>query len=142
VVMQGYGWYHWLYGGRDRAELPVTRLSRKAFRIWLLAGMIGTLIWGYFMASFTDAAAPYPDAFITAMSLIAQWLMARKKLESWYLWISVDLVGLGVYLYKDLYMTTGLYSVFLVLAFVGLLEWRKTVGPQPAAPQATVGAEA
>lgn len=127
VIMQIYGWYHWLYGGRERTELPVTMLSRSALIGWMILGAGATIPWGFAMATYTDAAAPYPDAFITAMSLIAQWLMARKRLESWYFWITVDIVAIVVYLYKELFITTGLYSVFLLLAVLGYFQWRRTV---------------
>lgn len=78
------------------------------------------------MANYTDAAVPYWDAFIAVMSLIAQWLLTKKKVESWYFWIAVDVVAIGVYLYKHLYFTTGLYTIFLVLAILGLFEWKKS----------------
>lgn len=78
------------------------------------------------MATYTDAAAPYADAYVVVTSLIAQWLMARKKIESWFFWISVDVVAIGVYLYKSLYVTTGLYSVFLFMAITGYFAWRKS----------------
>jgi nicotinamide mononucleotide transporter len=129
VIMQLYGWYHWLHGGREHTELKVSGLSMPILLIWILIGIAATVLWGYSMATYTDAAAPYADAFIAVMSLIAQWLMARKKLESWYFWIAVDLVAIVVYLYKELFITTGLYSIFLVLAIMGYFQWRRTELP-------------
>ncbi len=129
VIMQVYGWYHWLHGGRERSELPVTVLSMPALLAWILIGLAAAVPWGYSMATYTDAAAPYADSFIVAMSLIAQWLMARKKLESWQFWIAVDIVAIAVYLYKELFITTGLYSVFLVLAVLGYVHWRQSIQP-------------
>jgi nicotinamide mononucleotide transporter len=127
VVMQVYGWYHWLYGGRERSELKVTTLATRSLLVWTLVGAVATAAWGHSMATYTDAAAPYPDAFVAVASLIAQWLMARKRLESWFFWIAVDFVAIAVYLYKRLYITTGLYSVFLVLAVLGYFEWRRSI---------------
>lgn len=132
VVMQIYGWYHWLHGGRERKQLEVTTLSTSGLAAWGLAALLVTIPWGYGMATLADAAAPYADAFIAVASLVAQWLMARKKLESWYFWIVVDLVAIAVYLYKELYITSGLYSVFLVLAALGFFQWRRTVEPRAA----------
>jgi nicotinamide mononucleotide transporter len=129
VIMQLYGWYHWLHGGREHTELKVTVLSTPILLIWILTGIAATVPWGYLMAAYTDAAAPYADAFIAVMSLIAQWLMARKKLESWHFWIVVDIVAIVVYLYKELYITTGLYSIFLLLAIMGYFQWKRTVSP-------------
>jgi nicotinamide mononucleotide transporter len=140
VIMQLYGWYHWLYGGRQRTELRVTELSLLALLAWISLGVAATVPWGYSMATYTDAAAPYADAFIAVASLIAQWLMARKKLESWYFWIAVDVVAIAVYLFKALLITTGLYAVFLALAIAGYIQWRKTVQPMGRSPAADVGA--
>lgn len=127
VFMQIYGWYHWLHGGPHRAALPVSSLDMSVFVIWMLVGIAGTTGLGYFMHTNTDAAAPYPDAFVAIISLIAQWLMSRKNLESWYFWIAVDVVAIAVYLYKDLYLTAGLYCVFLVLACMGYALWKKSL---------------
>lgn len=127
VVLQVYGWYHWLHGGRDRDALPVTRLSQRALGAWCLVTVAGTLGWGSLMASWTDAAIPYGDAFTTVASLIAQWLMARKRLANWGFWIAVDVVAVGIYWVKELYLTSGLYAVFLGLSIWGLVEWRRSL---------------
>ncbi len=125
VIVSIYGWYQWLYGNKDKSALPVTSTGTIFLLIWVIVGILGSLAWGYIMKTNTDAAAPYADAFIVVLSLIAQWLMTRKKLESWYFWITVDVLAVGVYLYKHLYFTTGLYAVFLILAIWGLLAWKK-----------------
>lgn len=135
VFFQFYGWWHWLHGGRERTSAPVTRLSPRALVGYLVAGILGSLLWGFGMARFTDAALPYPDAFVVVFSLIAQWLLARKVLESWYFWIAVDVLAIGVYFLKQLYLTSGLYAVFLVLAIFGLLAWKKEQ-EQPCPPPA------
>lgn len=127
VVMQIYGWHHWLHGGKDRGTLPVSTLPFRAKLTWPCVAVVGTVVWGYLMATFTDASVPYGDAFTTVASLIAQWLMARKRLESWFFWISVDVVAIGIYWYKSLILTSGLYAVFLVLATMGLFSWRKSM---------------
>jgi len=126
VFLQVYGWYHWLHGGRNRSKLPVSTLGRQSRMIWPAATTAGTVGWGYLMATFTDAAVPYGDAFTTVASLVAQWLMACKRLESWLFWIAVDVVAIGIYWYKSLYLTSGLYAVFLILATLGWFEWRKS----------------
>ncbi len=132
VGMNIYGWYYWLHGGKQRDQLPVTLLQSQWKIIWLSVTVLGTLIWGYSMTSLTDASIPYGDAFTTVASLIAQWLMARKKLESWLFWITVDVVAIGIYWHKELLLTAGLYAAFLVLAVIGLLTWRKSMSHQPA----------
>lgn len=142
VGMQLYGWYHWLYGGHERTELKATSLSTPGLLAWMLVVAAVTVPWGYLMVTLTDAAAPYADAFIAVASLTAQWLMARKKLESWHFRIAVDLVAIAVYLYKELYITTGLYSVFLALAILGYFRWRRTVEPSDVAAPRPVEVQA
>lgn len=127
VLMQIYGWYNWLHGGEERSKLRVSRLVLSHLAGWIVLCVIGTFVWGWLMKTFTDAAVPFADAFTTVASLIAQWLLAWKKLESWWFWISVDVVAIGVYFYKGLFFTTGLYAVFLILATFGFLAWRKSV---------------
>jgi nicotinamide mononucleotide transporter len=127
VLMQIYGWHHWLHGGRDRGSLPVSTLPFRARLMWPCVAVVGTLVWGYLMVALTDASVAYGDAFTTVASLIAQWLMARKRLESWFFWISVDVVAIGIYWYKGLILTSGLYAVFLILATMGLFAWRKSM---------------
>ncbi len=126
IFLQIYGWYNWQRGGENKSKLKVTRLSQPVFIKWITIGILGTIGWGFIMANYTDAAIPYGDSFIISASLIAQWLMARKKLESWYFWISVDIIAIAIYWIKDLYYTTGLYSVFLVLAITGYFAWKKS----------------
>ena len=87
--------------------------------------VVGTALWGYGMATWTDAAVPYGDAFTTVASLCAQWMLARKRLEAWLYWIAVDVVAICIYFHKGLYVTTGLYTVFLGLAIWGLVRWHR-----------------
>lgn len=120
-----YGWYHWINNGKPE-HLKVT-IAGKYTSAWILVCIGGTNVLGFVWSEYTDAALPYPDSFITVASLTAQWLLTRKKLESWFFWISVDIVAIIVYWMKGLYLTTGLYVVFLVLAIVGYMEWRRSL---------------
>ncbi|MBK5971184.1 MULTISPECIES: nicotinamide riboside transporter PnuC [Thiorhodovibrio] len=135
VVMQLYGWHWWLHGGHDRDRLPVTRLSAAGLSAWALLAAAASLGWGHLMATQTDAALPYADAFTTVASLVAQWLLARKKLESWLFWIAVDLAAIVIYYSKTLYLTSGLYAAFLVMAVFGLLAWHRSQREPQAAVQ-------
>ena len=132
IFMQIYGWYFWLHGGSDHGEKPITLLSRRAIAACLTIAVSGTWLLGWFMHTRTQASVPYFDAFTTVVSLIAQWLMGRKVLESWVAWIVVDVVYIYVFLVKDLYLMLGLYAIFLFLATKGLIEWRKALKDQPA----------
>jgi nicotinamide mononucleotide transporter len=126
IGLQAYGWYAWLHGGAARTPLPVTRLTARAGVIWAAGCLVGSGTLGLVMHRWTDASFPYLDAFTTVASLIAQWFMGRKILESWLVWIVVDVVSIGMYLAKDLYLTAGLYTVFLLLATWGWFAWRKS----------------
>jgi nicotinamide mononucleotide transporter len=126
VLVQFYGWYHWLYGGKGKSELPVSDLNRQ-LPLWIVTCIFGTVIWGFVMGRITDASVPYLDAFTTVGSLIAQWLMAQKKVENWYFWIIVDVVAIGLYWYKGLHVFSGLFAVYLILATVGLFEWKRAL---------------
>lgn len=140
VFMQIYGWYYWVYGDKSKDKLPVTVLKPKVFIIWAISIVIGTAIWGYVMATYTDASFPFADGFITVASLVAQWFLSKKYLQSWWLWIVVDVIAIGVYGMKALYLTSGLYILFLGLAISGLIQWRKShknqVAHQPAPVEA------
>jgi len=142
VVVQIYGWYYWLHGGKDRAELPVTRQTRVQNGAWVVATIVGTLGLGWTMSTYTDAALPYADAFTTVAALVAQWLLARKKLESWLFWIVIDVVCVRNYWLKELQVTTGLYAFLLVLATWGLYAWWKSMRDSEAGTPADESAPA
>ena len=138
LVMSVYGWYQWLYGGEAHSELAVSRASR---RVWFWCAIIGVAFLcldGIVMSRLKGVAFPYIDAGTTTVSLIAQWMMTRKLLENWILWIVVNMVYVPVLLIKGLYPTAALYSVLLLLAIKGLVEWRATymrshaIAPHPA----------
>lgn len=131
IGMQFYGWHHWLRGGKGNTKAPITRLPARAILSWCAVCLFGAAAWGYLMSRYTDASVPYPDAFTTVTSLVAQWLMARKRLENWLFWIAVDVVAIGVYLYKGLYLTSGLYAIFLVLCILGIRHWLRLMQDRP-----------
>lgn len=125
VFMQIQGWYLW--SRSDRADDDKITVERFGVRHWQTTAALqvaGTLLLGYLMHRFTDAALPWVDAFTTTMSLLAQWWMNKKYLENWSLWIAVDVIYLYQYSAKELYLTTVLYGIFLVLAVMGYREWR------------------
>jgi nicotinamide mononucleotide transporter len=127
AVINAYGWYQWLYGGAQHSTLRVSRVpGRLAVRLAILAATSAATL-GWAMASFTDASLPYLDAALSTTSLAAQWMLARKYLENWMVWIVLDLVYIPMFIYKGLTLTAGLYFVFLVLSIMGLVEWRRSL---------------
>ena len=123
IVLQIYGWHQWLHGGPTQNELRISRLSAAAIAPLAVLTTAGTLAMGYGFDTYTDASLPYWDSTITVLSLVAQWLVAKKKLENWLFWIAVDILGIGVYFAKHLYPTAALYGVFLVMAIMGMRAW-------------------
>jgi nicotinamide mononucleotide transporter len=125
-VLSCYGWWHWLRGGADRAPVVVTRTSS---RLWLVLIALGVVTW-ITLFSITSripgSALPKLDAALVATSLIAQWMMTRKLLENWLLWILVDVVYVPVFVVKGLRLTAVLYGVFLALAVLGYVQWRRS----------------
>lgn len=121
LVTQIYGWYAWGKGGGE--ELEITRLALVPALAWSAVAVAGILGLGTFMKRRTRAALPYWDAVTTVLSVIAQLLLTRKIFESWVLWVTVDLVAIGVYYARRLYMTCLLYAILLAMATMGLLGW-------------------
>jgi len=122
-----YGWYEWLYGGAGRTTLRVTRVPG---RVWAICAAIGVVLWatlGKLTSHLPGVALPYVDAATTTVSLIAQWMMTRKLLENWTLWIIVDVVYVGMFIFKGLYLTAGNYAIYLVLAVMGHVAWKRSL---------------
>ena len=130
VVLSCYGWWEWLYGGADRTALHVSRVSAREAGILLVLGVAFAAALGTFLHRSTDAALPWMDASLTSASLVAQWLMTRKRLENWALWIAADAVYVGMFVFKGLRLTAVLYAIFLVLAVLGHVEWRRSLRTQ------------
>jgi nicotinamide mononucleotide transporter len=118
-----WGWYQWLHGAAG-APLPVTALDRAGWTGSLLAWALGFVLLAVFLHTYTDTDVPRMDGFLTAGSLLGQVLTARKKVESWHTWIVVDVLYVGLYVYKGLHLTAVLYAVFVVLAVLGLRAWQ------------------
>ena len=127
LILSVYGWYEWLYGGENRTELHVSRVTRSLGVRLAVMGIVGAALLGTALARFTDAALPYLDSATTTTSLVAQWMMTRKILENWAVWVVVDVVYIGMFIFKHLYLTAGLYAVFLVLAASGYIQWKRSL---------------
>jgi len=127
AALSVYGWYEWLHGGENRSELPVSRTPLRQVPLLVVIGAVTAVVLGTIAARYTNASWPYLDASLTAASLVAQWMMTRKLLENWALWIAVDIVYVPLLAYKHLYVFALLYLVFLGLAVAGHVEWRRSL---------------
>ncbi|MEM1137103.1 MAG: nicotinamide riboside transporter PnuC [Bacteroidota bacterium] len=127
VILGFYGWYNWLYGGKNKSELPISRSSFMNLTMLVVVGIFGTIALGFFLSNYTDADVPFWDAFTTVFSLIAQYQLTKKYIENWIVWIVVDVICVGLYFYKGIYIYSFLYLVYLFLATMGFLNWRKSL---------------
>jgi len=123
------GWYFWLSGGEQASTLDVRRASPLELLATSAAGIGMTfLLWE--LLSQYGSSASFWDALTTSLSLCAQWLLTRKRVENWWFWIVVDVIYVPLYLYKELYLTAILYAVFLCMATLGLLRWQSVLRKQ------------
>ena len=117
-----WGWSQWLRGAGE-TKLVVTRLQRAGWAASIAAWGAGFLLLSWYLKTYTNTDVPHIDGFLTAGSLVGQFLLARKKVENWHVWIIVDVLYVGLYIFKDLHVTAVLYAVFVVLAARGLRAW-------------------
>lgn len=123
-----WGWSQWLRGRRDDGSaLTISRLSRRGLLACLATG---ALLWpatGWFLKTWTDTDVPWWDAFPTAVSVIGQVLLGRKVLENWAVWLVVNVVSVGLFAWKGLWLTTVLYTLFAALSVVGWRAWQRRI---------------
>lgn len=129
-VVNLYGWWSWVNAKRAAGEVQVGLLPMRDRLFWGVGIVVASLAWGMAMHRFTDAAYPFIDAFVAGASVAAQILLARRKLENWVLWIVVDVVAIGLYWSRDLYYTSGLYALLLLLSIAGFIDWRRKLAAQ------------
>lgn len=141
LALSFYGWWHWLRGDRrgDRgnashespaAARPALTVTRVPAREMLLLTVAGIAMWLAFYAissRLPGNKSPLLDAALTATSLVAQYLMTRKYVENWLLWIAVDIAYIGLFMVRGLRLTSVLYAVYLVLAIYGYFEWKRSL---------------
>ena len=124
IIVLIYGWKKWK-SKTASDELAITRTEKRSGFVLLFMGLAASVLLGYITKEHTDARLPYWDAITTSMSLIAQWMVAKKKIENWLLWIIADIIYVGMNIYLSLYLTAILYFIYFVLAIKGYMEWKK-----------------
>ena len=132
AVLSAYGWYHWKHGGAHDSTLPVARASRREWLVLTALAAVAATGLARLLANTTDAALPAMDATLSVVSLAAQYMMTRKLIENWLVWIALDVVYIGMFEYKQLHVTAALYAVWLVLAVLGWRSWRESLHMQGA----------
>jgi nicotinamide mononucleotide transporter len=129
LIMCFYGWYNWVFGRSTsrREALKVSRLKKRYYLIITTLGIILFVFISQVLIFFTDSDLPYWDSFTTSLSFIATWMLAKKILENWLLWIIVNVCSVGIYIHKDLLPTSLLFVVLAILAVVGYNTWKKDI---------------
>ncbi|MBR4962634.1 MAG: nicotinamide mononucleotide transporter [Muribaculaceae bacterium] len=128
-----YGWMAWKYGfklfsaKREKNVDEKLRISHVPKKLWIRLVVVYVLLQlsiTWVLITYTNSDVPWLDSFTTSVSILAMWLLARKYLEQWLVWIVVDIVSVGLYLYKDLYYTSALYAVYAIIAIFGYYKWK------------------
>ena len=126
--VSAFGWISWKAGKpENRKELPVKRTTPLSGAIILVIALVLYFLYYFILSEYTDSPLPKADAFTTALSIVATWLLARKMIEHWWLWIIVDSVSAGLYFYRALYPTAILFVIYTIMAIIGYLQWKKSL---------------
>jgi nicotinamide mononucleotide transporter PnuC len=146
-----YGWIVWRYGNhlkqyfrrkklgtnvekttvdntsedKSDEELPITKVSLRKLPILTVVFSLAFIAIALLLIQYTDSTVPWWDSFITALSIIGMWMLARKYIEQWLIWIVVDAISAALYLYKGLEFTAGLYAIYTIIAIFGYFKWKK-----------------
>lgn len=130
VVISIYGWYYWLKGGkkgRQQEQVPVTKMPKHLLLKTIVATVAIYILILFVLIRFTDSTVPVMDSLTTALSITATWMLAKKYIDHWLIWIFVDLVSAGLYVYKGLWPTVILFTVYTIMAVLGYIEWKKSI---------------
>ncbi len=126
-VMSVFGWYNWTRKIQDETLVKITFLSLKGHLFAVGVVVVSFFMLSYVLTHFTDSTVPYIDSFTTAVFIVGMWLMAVKKVENWLYWIVGDIICMPMFFYKGLAFTSFQYFVFLILAVMGFISWRKVI---------------
>lgn len=136
VIAGFYGWIVWLRGSGGKSDKPVLRISKTPLHLGGILTVVGLLVWGaiyFILVHYTDSTVPVLDSLTTAMSIVALWMLSRKYLEQWLVWLAVDAISCGLYIYKGIPFTAGLYGLYTILAIAGYMRWRRVMLSEQAA---------
>ena len=128
LIISVYGFWSWRYGGNSSVGDGKLGISITSWSLWVklfILNLLLTAVMYFLLGRYTDSPIPFGDAFTTSMSILATWMLARKKIEHWLIWIFIDLLSAALYLYRGLYPTVFLFVVYTVMAGIGYYEWQK-----------------
>lgn len=129
VLISIYGWYFWSRGGagREKGDLPVVHINRQQLFLLFMVFAASWIGIYFILSRYTDSTVPLGDSFTTALAIVATWMLTRKIIEQWFLWIIANIVSVGLYIYKGLYPTVILYVVYAGMALYGYMEWKRSM---------------
>lgn len=132
MVVNFYGFYHWLKGKQQDHEIRIEPIAVQTVILQMIIAAAGGVIFGLSLHYFTDAALPMLDSQLAAFSLLATYWTSRKHIATWVLWVFVDIVYVGMFMYKELFLTAALYAAFVGLAAFGWWQWEQVKKKQSA----------
>jgi len=128
VVISIYGWINWKHPKAGKtSELPTTQMSKQLWLYLTVATAIIYFIYYFILKNYTDSVIPKSDSLVGALSVVGTWMLARKLIENWLIWIAADALCVGLYIYKELYPTAILFVIYTVMAGVGYWQWKRTI---------------
>ena len=131
-----YGWVMWKWGAKRKGEiakdeeLPISSMPVKLYAVLGVVCVASWLVIAYVLANYTNSDVVWLDSFTTALSIVGMWMLAHKYVEQWLAWIAVDVVSAGLYVYKELYFTSGLYVIYAIIAIFGYWKWKRMMQEQ------------
>lgn len=132
TILQGYflftgiyGWYYWVKRKQEHKK-PIVRLTGKKMIVAVGAILVFSILLGMFLHHFTDTDVAYIDGTLASISFVAQFLMTRKVLQNWIMWVVVDILYIPLFMYKEYFLTAILYGVLAFIAWLGYMDWKKT----------------
>lgn len=126
ILLLAYGWINWRNKNKEEI-LSISFSSAPVLVMLLVLSIIFSVVAGFLFKTYTDASLPYWDSSATALSFAAQWMIAKKKIENWLVWMVVNVMYTGIYLYKDLWLYTALFAIYFLLAVKGWYQWKKLI---------------
>jgi len=136
VLISVYGWFAWTRNPKsatkesERTKNSKLQVSNIPLKSAVILGIVFLGTWTllyHVLSNYTDSTVPFGDSFTTAIAIVATWMLTRKFIEQWYLWMIANVVSIALYAYKGLYPTVILYVVYAAMSIYGYLEWRKTL---------------
>jgi nicotinamide mononucleotide transporter len=120
-----YGLMVWRRKPKEGATLPIRHTPKQWIPSLIAVYVVLHVVIYFILVEFTDSRVPIFDSMSTALSIVAMWMLSRKLVEQWLIWLVVDMISVGLYMYKGIPITAGLYTLYCILAIAGYLRWRK-----------------